>query len=103
MNSQQSEGPAYLPDDFDDAAAKALARLVQQVIAEPSKRKAFRMDPVQAAKDAGLDTDNDKNQKVILTLGDLSSAELRLLSELNASLIAEGLYVETGNPPLMIF
>ncbi len=103
MNSQQSERAAYLPDDFDDAAAKALGRLVQQLIAEPSKRKTFRMDPLEAARDAGVDTDNEKNQKVILTLADLSSAELRLLSELNSTLIAEGLYIETGNPPLMIF
>jgi hypothetical protein len=33
----------------------------------------------------------------------MSPSELRLLSEFNRFLIAEGLYVETGNPPLMVF
>jgi hypothetical protein len=93
-----------LPDNFDAGAAKALGTLVHGVIVDPSKRKAFRTDPIAAANEAGVETEkNAKNRKVVLALGDLSSAELRLLSELNATFIEEGLYVETGNPPLMIF
>jgi hypothetical protein len=75
---------------------------VEQVIAEPSKRQRFRADPLGTAKEAGV-TITDKTERVILTLAGLSPAELRLLSELNQTFIDEGLYVETGNPPLMVY
>lgn len=93
---------ARFADDFDHDAAQALGRLVEQVIDEPSKRKAFRENPVEIAEDAGVKVD-DKTRRLILTLAGLSPAELRLLTELNRTLIKEGLYVETGNPPLCVF
>jgi hypothetical protein len=96
---------AYLPEEFDHEAAQALGQLVEQVIAEPSRRRDFRRDPDGVARDAGILTDpeNEKVKKVISILAGLSTAELRLLSELNQTFINEGLYVETGNPPLMVY
>lgn len=93
---------ARLPDEFDHEAAQALGQLVEQVIAVPSRRLDFRADPVGTAEAAGVNI-TEKTTRVILTLAGLSPSELRLLSELNRTLINEGLYVETGNPPLMIY
>jgi len=93
---------ARLPDEFDHEAAQALGQLVEQVIAVPSRRLDFRGDPVGTAEAAGVNI-TEKTTRVILTLAGLSPSELRLLSELNRTLINEGLYVETGNPPLMIY
>jgi hypothetical protein len=42
-------------------------------------------------------------ERIVFTLADMSPSELRLLSDLNRLLIAEGLFVETGNPPIMIY
>jgi hypothetical protein len=92
-----NELPPYDPD-----AAEALGKLVQKVIAVPSMRREFRKNPREAAITAGLEP-NDKVQRLIDTLAGLSASELSLLSELNTTLINEGLYVETGNPPLMVF
>ncbi len=52
---------------------------------------------------AGVTKVTPKVKKVMLTLAGMSPSELRLLSELNETLIKERLYVETGNPPLMVF
>lgn len=65
-------------------------------------RRAFRADPIAVAEGAGIKI-TEKTNRVILTLADLSPSELRLLSELNRTFINEGLYVETGNPPLMVY
>jgi hypothetical protein len=93
---------AHLPADFDQDTAQALARLVEQVIDVPSARLQFRQDPVATAEAADVPI-TDQTTKVILTLAELSPAELRLLSELNRVFIEEGLFVETGNPPLMVY
>jgi hypothetical protein len=93
---------AHLPADFDQDTAQALARLVDQVIDVPSARLRFRKDPVATAEAAGVPI-TDKTERVIFTLAELSPAELRLLTELNRIFIEEGLYVETGNPPLMVY
>lgn len=93
---------ARLPDDFDHQTAQALGRLVEQVIAAPGKRVDFRADPIGTAEAAGVEI-TDRTKRLILTLAEMSLAELRLLSDLNRLLIAEGLYVETGNPPLMVY
>jgi len=91
-----------VPAEFDHEAAEALGRLVEEVIAVPSRRRDFRADPITTAQNAGVRL-NDKTQRLVLTLAGLSASELGLLSELNRTLIKEGLYVETGNPPLMVF
>jgi hypothetical protein len=91
-----------LTDEFDEDTAHALGQLVEQVLDVPSKRRAFRSDPLRTAQDAGI-TVNEKTERVILTLAALSASELGLLSELNQTLIKEGLYVETGNPLLMVY
>jgi hypothetical protein len=87
---------------YDRDAAAALGRLVEQVISVPSMRREFRNNPREVAIAAGIQPD-DKVQRLIDTLASLSASELALLSELNTTLINEGLYVETGNPPLMVF
>jgi hypothetical protein len=92
---------ARLADNFDHEAAAALGRLVAEVIDQPSMRQRFRAEPVETAREAGVDI-NEKTERLILTLAALSPAELRLLSELNRTFINEGLYVETGNPPLFV-
>lgn len=92
-----------LPNDFDHETARALGKLVQEVISDPSKRQAFRADPRAVARGAGLRRITPDVEKVMLTLAGMSPSELRLLSELNETLIKEGLYVETGNPPLCVF
>jgi hypothetical protein len=89
--------------EYDPDAVEALGKLVQKVIAVPSMRREFRNNPRDAAIAAGLASPNDKVQRLIDTLAGLSASELSLLSELNTTLINEGLYVETGNPPLMVF
>jgi hypothetical protein len=91
-----------VPAEFDHDTAQALGKLVDQVVGQPNRRKEFRENPIQVAEDAGV-TINDTMGRVILTLAEMSPSELRLLSEFNRFLIAEGLYVETGNPPLMVF
>jgi hypothetical protein len=96
------ESQVDVPEEFDHDAAQALGKLVEQVIAVPSRRREFRADPITTAQNAGVKVD-DKTERVILTLAGLSASELGLLSELNQTLIKEGLYVETGNPPLMVF
>jgi hypothetical protein len=90
-----------LPADFDHEAAKALSKLVQEVISDPSVRQAFRGDPVGAAEAAGVDI-TPIPQRVIGTLAGLTAQELRLLAELNATFAEEGLYVEADNPFLMV-
>jgi hypothetical protein len=102
--------PTVIPEDkFDHVAAEALGRFVAQVIDVPSKRREFRSDPIKVAEDEGIIPvpDNEdatkKLKRVILTLAELSPAEMRLLSDLNRRLIAEDLFVETGNPPLMVY
>jgi len=96
------ESQVDVPAEFDHEAAEALGRLVEEVIAVPSRRRDFRADPITTAQNAGVRL-NDKTQRLVLTLAGLSASELGLLSELNRTLIKEGLYVETGNPPLMVF
>jgi hypothetical protein len=93
----------HLPRNFDHATASALGKLVEHVISDPSQRQAFREDPEAAAMAAGVTKVTPKVKKVMLTLAGMSPSELRLLSELNETLIKERLYVETGNPPLMVF
>jgi hypothetical protein len=94
---------AEFPKEFDHAAAQALGQLVAEVVAEPSRRREFRDDPTGTARAVGVDVDNDRIRRLVVTLGSLSGWELRLLSELNQTLQKEDLYVETGNPPLMVF
>jgi hypothetical protein len=96
------ESQVDVPQEFDHEAAQALGKLVEGVISVPSRRREFRADPITTAQNAGVKVD-DKTERVILTLAGLSASELGLLSELNQTLIKEGLYVETGNPPLMVF
>ena len=91
-----------VPEEFNQDAAQALGQLVEQVISVPSRRREFRADPIATAQNAGIKVD-ETTERVILTLAGLSASELGLLSELNRTLIKEGLYVETGNPPLMVF
>ena len=99
----QVSDTTYIPEEqFDHEAAKALGLLVENVISLPGKRHDFREDPIGTAAAAGVDI-TDKTKRVILTLAEMSPSELRLLSDLNRLLIAEGLYVETGNPPLMVY
>jgi hypothetical protein len=88
---------------FDREGASELATLVYEVIAKPDRRHDFRSDPEATAKQLNVDPDNPRNKTLILTLAALSDEEMRLLTELNETLIKEGLYVETGNPPLMVF
>ncbi|MGH2578443.1 MAG: hypothetical protein ACRDG9_11960 [Actinomycetota bacterium] len=102
--------PTVIPEDkFDHVAAAALGRFVAQVLDIPSKRAEFRSDPIKVAQDEEiipvLDNEEatEKLTRVILTLAELSPAEMRLLSDLNRRLIAEDLFVETGNPPLMVY
>jgi len=102
--------PTVIPEDkFDHVAAAALGRFVAQVLDVPSKRAEFRSDPIKVAQDEDiipvLDNEEatEKLTRVILTLAELSPAEMRLLSDLNRRLIAEDLFVETGNPPLMVY
>jgi hypothetical protein len=95
--------PTYIPEEtFDHEAAQALGRLVDRVISLPSKRMEFREDPIRVAQEADV-VITEKTKRVILTLAEMSPSELRLLSDFNRLLIAEGLYVETGNPPLMVY
>jgi hypothetical protein len=77
--------------DFNREAATALAPLVDRVLSEPSLRQAFRKDPQRTASDAGIDI-SAIPQRVIQTLAGLSVAELRMLSELNAVFVKEGLF-----------
>lgn len=102
--SPRKRGKPPLVDKLDDDAAKALGRLVQKVISDPSKRKHFQEHPLIAAEEAGLTEDEIKRvAKVINTLAGLSTDELRLLTELNETFKKEGLFVETGNPPLFVY
>jgi hypothetical protein len=94
--------PTRIPGKFDHQAAQALGLLVKQVIAEPRNRRAFREDPIDTAREAGVKI-TDKTTRLILTLAEMSPSELRLISDFNRLLIAEGLFVETGNPPLMVY
>jgi hypothetical protein len=90
------------PPEFDADAAQALGQLVQKVINMPSKRDEFRQDPIRVAKRARVRL-TPKMERVIFTLAEMSPSELRLLSDFNRLLIAEGLFVETGNPPIMVY
>jgi hypothetical protein len=90
------------PPDFDADAVQALARLVDKVIQVPRKRHEFKQDPIGVAKRARVPV-TPKMERVIFTLAEMSPSELRLLSDFNRLLIAEGLYVETGNPPIMVY
>ena len=94
-------GDPHLADEFDADAAQALGQLVEQVLDEPSKRREFRRDPLATAEAAGI-TVTERTERVILTLAALSASELGLLSELNQTLIKEGLYVETGSRPFLM-
>jgi hypothetical protein len=106
--------PTVIPEDkFDHVAAAALGRFVAQVLDIPSKRAEFRSDPIEVAQDEGIipvlvneevnAEATEKLTRLILTLAELSPAEMRLLSDLNRRLIAEDLFVETGNPLLMVY
>jgi hypothetical protein len=89
---------------FDADAVQALGRLVDQVLDTPYNRSRFLADPPGVAQEVGIDVANDeKMRRIVYTLAEMSPAELRLLTGLNRLLIAEGLYVETGNPPLMVY
>ena len=88
---------------FDREGARELATLVYEVIAKPDSRHEFRRDPAATARDLNIDPENERNKTVIFTLAALTDSEMRLLAELNDTLIEQGLYVETGNPPLMVF
>jgi hypothetical protein len=94
--------PPKFPPEFDADDAHALGLLVQKVINVPRKRGEFAQDPIGVARRARVPI-NDKMERVIFTLAEMSPSELRLLSDLNRLLIAEGLFVETGNPPIMIY
>ena len=94
--------PHFAEGQFDAEAVRELGKLVDQVINVPSKRRQFRSDPITVAQNEGIEV-TDKLARVILTLAEMSPQEMRLLSDLNRLLIAEGLYIETGNPPLMVY
>ena len=87
--------------EFDEAAAAALAQLVDQVISDPSRRKLFGEDPGAAAAEAGIDI-SAIPERVVATLADLSDAELRLLTELNETLVGEGLGKEFAGVSMMV-
>jgi hypothetical protein len=91
-----------LADGFDHQTAKALATLVYDVIRDPEKRAAFREHPIDTARDAGVRI-TEKTTRVIMAVHNLSDDELPHVLTLNDSLIRDGVYVETGNPPLMVF
>jgi hypothetical protein len=98
---KKRENPKF-PRRFNANDAHALGLLVERVINVPSKRHEFKEDPIRVAKDAGVRV-TAKMERIVFTLADMSPSELRLLSDLNRLLIAEGLFVETGNPPIMIY
>jgi hypothetical protein len=82
-------------NEFEGKGAGALARLLAEVLADPSRRQAFRQDPHAAAAAAGIDI-TAMPERVVGMLADLSGAELRLLSEVNHELIRGGLKVDVG-------
>lgn len=94
--------PPKFPPDFDADAVHALGRLVDKVIQVPSRREEFKQDPIGVAKRARVPI-TPPVESVIFALAEMSPSELRLLSDFNRLLIAEGLYVETGNPPIMVY
>ena len=98
----EDDDEVELADDFDHKVAKALATLVYNVIAVPEKRREFREDPIETAREAGVRI-TDKTTHLINALNAMSDAELDQLLDLNHRLIDYGVYVETGNPPLMVF
>lgn len=89
------------PADFDrDKAIEALARLVDEVISDPSKRRDFRKDPQSAAPpDLDLGPDGPIPQKVVKMLQGLSGEELRLLVEVNKTFTDAGLHLEDPEHP----
>jgi hypothetical protein len=72
------------------------------VIRDPEKRAEFREHPIDTARDAGVRI-TEKTTRVIMAVHNLSDDELPHVLTLNDSLIRDGVYVETGNPPLMAF
>jgi hypothetical protein len=91
-----------LAPEFDNQTAKALAKLVYDVVADPEKRAEFREHPIETAREAGVKI-TDKTTHLINALHAMSDHELDQLLDLNHRLIDYGVYVETGNPPLMVF
>jgi hypothetical protein len=64
--------------------AKELAKLVDKVLSDPTKRASFYQDPRRTAKDAGVDPDSDETFEAMFnTLAALSLEELTLLASLN--------------------
>ena len=94
--------PPKFPPDFDADAVQALGQLVDKVIHSPSKRQEFTQDPLGSRRGSKVPI-TPKMQRLIFALAEMSPSELRLLSDFNRLLIAEGLYVETGNPPIMVY
>jgi hypothetical protein len=90
-----------LPEDFNREAATALAKLVNAVVTQPGLRQAFRTKPVETATAAGVDI-TPIPETVIGTLASLSVQELRLLSELNATMADEGLHISLGGESLFV-
>jgi hypothetical protein len=91
-----------LAEGFDHKAAKALGKLVQKVLDDPDRWEEFRADPIGTAEKEGVEI-TEKTRKIIDTLGEMSDDELRGFKKLNSLLIDEDVYVETGNPPLMVY
>lgn len=73
--------------------AKQLAELLECVLEEPSRRRAFRKDYAAAADAAGVDI-SAIPESVLKTLADLSGSELRLLAEINHQLVESGLGID---------
>lgn len=83
-------------DEYKQHGAAALARLLSEVLADPTQRKAFRENPQGKADELGIDI-SAMPPRVVAMLGELSGSEWRLLSELNHELIKGGLKVDTGD------
>jgi hypothetical protein len=93
---------ASTPAEFNRDAAIALTTLAQDVISDPERRRAFAEQPHRTADEFGVDL-RVLPDPVVDTLTKLSDDELRLLAELNQTLIGQGLYVEFDGMATCIF
>jgi hypothetical protein len=81
-------------------AVAALAGFVQ-VISRPASRKAFHADPLKALEKAKVNADHIPSD-VLDHLSGLSLEELRLVSQLNSTLVGSGMKTITDGGSVAI-